>query len=137
MANEIKVAKVEAIGALHEQRWSQRQIAGELDVDRETVAKYVRAGACIPKPAKAPIGSEGEGGRAREGSQGPPLGSASGGKGEVEVRPPTSVPGGAVGSSKAAKAPIGSESKPAKAPIGSEPGSGRFAPAPPPPPPPA
>src|SRR3972149_3232198 len=58
MANQLKMAKIEAIGALHERRWSQRQIAGELDVDRETVAKYVRAGACIPKPAKAPIGSE-------------------------------------------------------------------------------
>jgi len=126
MANQLKMAKIQAIRALHEQRWSQRQIAGELDVERETVAKYVRAGACIPKPAKAPIGSDGEGGRATEGSQGPPLGSASGGKGEVEVRPPTSVPGGAVGSSKPAKAPIGSESKPAKAPIGSEPVSGAF-----------
>src|SRR3990172_1641636 len=58
MANQLKMAKIQAIRALHEQRWSQRQIAGELDVERETVAKYVRAGACIPKPAKAPIGSE-------------------------------------------------------------------------------
>src|SRR3989304_3724962 len=81
MANQLKMAKIQAIRALHEQRWSQRQIAGELDVDRETVAKYVRAGACIPKPAKAPIGSDGEGGRAREGSQGPALGRNSWGEG--------------------------------------------------------
>jgi transposase len=128
MANQLKMAKIQAIRVLHEQRWSQRRIAGELDVDRETVAKYVRAGACIPKPAKAPIGSDGEVGRATEGSQGPPLASASGEKGGVEVRPPTSGPEGSVGSSKPAKAPIGCESKPAKAPIGSEPVSGDFVP---------
>ena len=51
MANELKMAKIQAIRALHEQKWSQRQIAGELDVDRETVAKYVRAdaGGCTPQ----------------------------------------------------------------------------------------
>jgi transposase len=57
MARLLKMAKVQAIRGLHERSWSNRRIARELGVDRETVAKYVRAGPCAPKPAKAPIGS--------------------------------------------------------------------------------
>ncbi len=58
MARLLKMAKVQAIRGLHERHWTNRRIARELGVDRETVAKYVRAGPCAPKPAKAPIGSE-------------------------------------------------------------------------------
>ena len=57
MANRLTVAEIQAIQNLHEREWRNRQIARELDVDRETVAKYVRAASCVPKPAKAPIGS--------------------------------------------------------------------------------
>ena len=54
MANELKVAKVLSIKALHAQGWSQRRIARELEINRETVARYLRAAS---KPAKAPTGS--------------------------------------------------------------------------------
>ena len=57
MANRLTMAKIQAILSLHDQKWRNRKIARELDVDRETVAKYVRAAACVPKPAKAPIGA--------------------------------------------------------------------------------
>jgi transposase len=65
MANRLTMARVQAILSLHERGWPQRRIARELDVDRETVAKYVRAVACDPRPAKAPIGSEVADGQAR------------------------------------------------------------------------
>jgi transposase len=55
MANELKVAKVLSIKALHAQGWSQRRIARELGIDRESVARHLRAGS---KPAKAPPGSD-------------------------------------------------------------------------------
>src|SRR5210317_1810590 len=54
MANELKVAKVLSIKALHAQGWSQRRIARELGVNRETVARELKRGS---KPAKAPTGS--------------------------------------------------------------------------------
>lgn len=56
MANHLKAAKVFSIQALHAQGWSQRRIARELGINRETVQRYL-AGAS--KPAKAPPGSEG------------------------------------------------------------------------------
>ena len=55
MANHLKVAKVLSIRTLHAQGWSQRRIARELGINRETVARYLQAAA---KPAKAPPGSE-------------------------------------------------------------------------------
>ena len=55
MANQLKVAKVLSIQTLHDQGWSQRRIARELGVSRDSVAKYLREHA---KPAKAPIGSD-------------------------------------------------------------------------------
>ena len=57
MANEIKVAKVLSIQALRNRGWSQRRIARELGVNRETVARYLRGAS---KPAKAPTGSKAE-----------------------------------------------------------------------------
>ena len=61
MANLLTVADTQAILKLHAQGWPQRRIARELDVDRETVAKHIRASSCRPKPAKAPLGSDGVG----------------------------------------------------------------------------
>ena len=42
MANQLKMAKVNVILSLHQQGWSQRKIAEELNVNRETVAKNLR-----------------------------------------------------------------------------------------------
>jgi len=37
MANQLKMADVQALMALHERGWSNRRIARELSIDRETV----------------------------------------------------------------------------------------------------
>ena len=58
MANQLKMALIETILTLHRRRWSQRRIARELNIHRETVARYLREASGRPKPAKAPIGSE-------------------------------------------------------------------------------
>ena len=67
MANQLKVAKVLSIHALHAQGWSQRRIARELGISRDAVARRLKEGsnqAKAPtgsgdsKPAKAPTGSE-------------------------------------------------------------------------------
>ncbi len=42
MANVLKMAKVNSIQVLHARGWSQRRIARELGVHRETVARYVQ-----------------------------------------------------------------------------------------------
>ena len=59
MANVLKMALIESILSLHAQRWSQRRIARELDVDRETVRKYVRQWLSVANPAIAPTGAGG------------------------------------------------------------------------------
>jgi transposase len=59
MANQLKMAMVHAILTLARLGWSQRRIAGELGIDRETVARYVQAPPPDSKPATNPIpGSE-------------------------------------------------------------------------------
>jgi transcriptional regulator with XRE-family HTH domain len=59
MANQLKMAMVHAILTLARLGWSQRRIAGELGIDRETVARYVHAPPADSKPATNPIpGSE-------------------------------------------------------------------------------
>jgi len=59
MANQLKMAIVNAIWMLKERGWSQRRIARELGIDRETVARYVNLGLTESKPAtNAPLGSE-------------------------------------------------------------------------------
>ncbi len=75
MANLLKMAIRETIWTLHQRGWSQRRIARELGINRETVARYLHqadgpskpanapSGATVPdgpsKPANAPSGSEG------------------------------------------------------------------------------
>ncbi len=49
MSNRLKMADISAIQTLLERGWSQRRIARELGVNRETVARY--AAAANPKPA--------------------------------------------------------------------------------------
>jgi transposase len=56
MSNLLRVAVIDTILSLHQRGWSQRRIARELGVHRETVARYLRQ-APAPKPAIAPIGS--------------------------------------------------------------------------------
>ena len=41
MANQLKMALVDTIQHLHQQKWSQRRIARELHIDRETVGRYL------------------------------------------------------------------------------------------------
>src|SRR5947207_6578946 len=67
MANRLKMAVIETILTLHQRGWSNRRIGDELDIDRETVARYIRqaglASVATPsvtdpsKPANAPSGS--------------------------------------------------------------------------------
>ncbi len=80
MANQLKMAIIESILALYQRGWSKRQIARELGLDRETVARHLRlavaskpasahldspASAEGSKPAIAPIGSAEAGGRVK------------------------------------------------------------------------
>ncbi|MHB1313152.1 MAG: IS21 family transposase [Gemmatimonadaceae bacterium] len=58
MANLLKMAISETIRTLHQRGWSQRRIAEELGVNRETVARHLRLPEPDPKPANAPTGSE-------------------------------------------------------------------------------
>jgi len=59
MANQLKMAVVSTILTLNELGWSQRRIARELGIDRETVARYVHSPPAEAKPATNPIpGSE-------------------------------------------------------------------------------
>ena len=50
MANQLKMALIDTIQRLHQQDWSQRRIALELGIDRETVSRYLQL-AEAPKPA--------------------------------------------------------------------------------------
>jgi transposase len=57
MANLLKMAISETIRTLHRRGWSQRRIADELGINRETVARHLRQAAALSKPANAPSGS--------------------------------------------------------------------------------
>ena len=72
MANQLKMGLVNSIQTLLTRGWSQRRIARELGVNRETVGRYAKSGrddevfveaaadSADPKPAKAPTGSSGD-----------------------------------------------------------------------------
>ena len=51
MSNALKMAIVQSIRQLHAAGWSQRRIARELEIDRGTVARYLRPPPPDPKPA--------------------------------------------------------------------------------------
>lgn len=59
MANQLKMAMVNAITTLKSRGWSMRRIALELGVDRGTVRRYVELGDLKPA-SNAPTGSEGD-----------------------------------------------------------------------------
>ena len=80
MANQLKMAEVQAILSLARSGWSNRHIARQLGIHRETVARHLRL--CEDsdsKPASAPIGSEAPGTppSAPIGSDGAPIGWVS------------------------------------------------------------
>lgn len=58
MANQLKMADVQAILSLDAQGWSFRAIAERLGVHRETVSRYVRLAAAASKPANLHAGIE-------------------------------------------------------------------------------
>jgi hypothetical protein len=57
MSNLLKVAMIDRVFLLHRQGLSQRQIARQLGINRETVARYLRHAEDASKPAIAPPGS--------------------------------------------------------------------------------
>ena len=59
MSNRLKVAMIDVILSLHRRGWSRARIAIELDINRETVARYLKQASEAPKPANAPSGSVG------------------------------------------------------------------------------
>ncbi|MBP7748016.1 MAG: IS21 family transposase [Phycisphaerae bacterium] len=79
MANRLKMAKIHSIQTLRAQGWSQRRIARALDVDRETVARYVRAAAGPQNQPNPPTGSEGPRDPPGAGQNPPNLPAGSGG----------------------------------------------------------
>lgn len=58
MANRLKMALEQSIHTLHQQGWSQRRIARELGIHRETVARHLKGLHHASRPANAPIGSD-------------------------------------------------------------------------------
>src|SRR5260370_7061587 len=58
--NQLKMDIQQTISTLSRSGWSQRRIARELKIDRETVARYRRLARQLgePKPAISPAGSE-------------------------------------------------------------------------------
>lgn len=93
MANQLKMAEVQAILALARSGWSNRHIARQLGVHRETVSRHRRLDregeASTSKPAIAPLGSDG----APSGSDSVPLGSEGlvSGSGSAPIGSPATV----------------------------------------------
>lgn len=111
MANVLKMANIQAILSLHAAGWKQNRIAAELDLDRETVRKYLRQHLCGPKPANAPTGSDDP--KPAEitgppGCQPKPAGNAPTGS-TTQIHAPESAPAPAV--SPAANVPRGPASQ--------------------------
>jgi transposase len=83
MSNQLKMAEVQAILALARSGWSNRHIARQLGVHRETVSRHRRLDregeASTSKPASAPLGSDDVvfgSGSAPLGSEGAPIRSS-------------------------------------------------------------
>ena len=61
MANDLRMDKVFTILTLHKAGWSDRQIARELGIHRETVGRHIRLASACSKPASnLPAGSGGQ-----------------------------------------------------------------------------
>jgi len=68
MSNQLKMAKIDAILALRQRKWSIRRIAMELGVSRDTVARHIRASARQPNQGGAPLGVLGDCDEAKQAS---------------------------------------------------------------------
>jgi transposase len=90
MSNLLKVAMIDAILSLHRQGLSQRRIARELGVNRETVARYLSEVGTAPKPGNAPPGSS-----AAEAEPKPANASSGSSAAEAEPKPANAPPGSA------------------------------------------
>ena len=82
MSNVLKVSLQTTIYSLADRGWSQRRIAKELGINRETVGRYLR----IAKPANSTTGSEG-------GKEAKPANSTIGSEGGKEAKPANSTAG--------------------------------------------
>jgi transposase len=92
MSNLLKMAVSETIRTLHRRGWSQRRIADELGINRETVARHLRQTDPPSKPANAPPGSEAPDGASKPANA--PAGSEGDeGAPELNVAAPGSTPG--------------------------------------------
>src|SRR6266436_1508983 len=88
MANLLKMAVSETIRTLHRRGWSQRRIADELGINRETVARHLRQADPPSKPAIAPPGST-----APEGASKPANAPPGSEEGEGAPEPANAPPG--------------------------------------------
>ena len=91
MANLLKMAICESIRTLHLRGWSQRRIAQELGIDRETVARHLRMAELTSKPAKAPSGTD-EGQDAPKPAKAPIGSEADSRSPELTLATPASTP---------------------------------------------
>jgi transposase len=91
MSNLLKMAVRETIRTLHRRGWSQRRIADELGINRETVARHLRQADPPPKPAIAPPGSAAPDGAPKP-ANAPPGPEGGGGEPELTVAAPGSRP---------------------------------------------
>ena len=86
MANQLKMAEIDAIIALHQRNWSIRRIARELGIHRDTVARYVHGRGADSNQAGAPLGISGD-----EAAD-PPVGPADSRPGEGGPADPARAP---------------------------------------------
>jgi len=107
MSYRLKMARIDSIHALYQQGWSQRRIARELDLNRETVARYLKGDPEASKPATAPIGSQSEGDPSKPATA--PIGSQS----EGDPSKPATAP---IGSDKESNPPPGKTDSPISPP---------------------
>src|SRR5271154_6366352 len=114
MANQLNMATINAILALHQSQWSIRRIAKELGLHRDTVARHIQAWQQQLNQAGTPLGSDAEADGCAAAKQATPEGGAQSSK-----------------QATSEGAPIGSkQATPEGAPIGSaalEPGANRQA----------
>ena len=107
MSNHLSMARSAQIHELYRLGWSQRRIAQELGIHRETVSRHLRLGASAgpPQPAKPAKVNTGSG--SEDGSK--PAKVIAGSDGENEPKPATVITGfGGEDSSKPAKVNAGS-----------------------------
>jgi len=111
MANRLTMALADTVKSLHQKGWSQRRIARELGVNRETVARYVQQAQNDSKPANAPTGS----GASVDGSK--PANAPTGSGASVDGSKPANAPTGS--DRPADSSPADGSATPATEPEGS------------------